>query len=300
MTFATLTVVTWSLTGIFVRMLPGFSSTFLTGARLLIAFAGLAPVLLLSSRWRALRSMMVHAAAWRLSLALIAYYLLAVTAYQFGTVAEVALFIATSPMFVLIARRLKGNTIEAREKIGAVAALAGVAVVMLPNISAASPLSGRRIVGDCLALLAALASAVYASEYRATAEREHLRVDPIVVAGLTFAAGSLLLVPALAFSPALAADSVANSSIVLKFVGLGLVSTAVPSIAYALASQKLPPVITTTTQLMIPVFSTAFAAAFLREIPSVWLIPGGFLVLFGIAYMMRGPAAKQREYVVPE
>jgi drug/metabolite transporter (DMT)-like permease len=71
---------------------------------------------------------------------------------------------------------------------------------------------------------------------------------------------------------------------------LAFASTAVPSVTYAVASRKLPAILSTTSQLMIPVVSTTAAAFILHELPPVWVYIGGALIVYGIIHMFRQDA----------
>jgi drug/metabolite transporter (DMT)-like permease len=72
---------------------------------------------------------------------------------------------------------------------------------------------------------------------------------------------------------------------------LGVVSTGVPTLAFAAAARRLPPVLTSAAQLLVPVVAAAAAAATLGERPSPWLLPGGALVAAGLLRMLGRPAA---------
>lgn len=286
--FAGITVFTWGLTGIFVRLLAGFPALFITGFRLLISLVAALPFVLVSTQKRStFVQMLRRPAAWLLASALVAYYTLAVSAYQFGSVGEVALFIGTSPVFVLIGRALRGAPVLRREKIGAFMAFCGVVVVLLPKLSLGSGVSRERLLGDALALLSAAASAVYASVSRSVRQKDPHAADATLTALLGFALGSVVLLSIVAFSSPVPLASIGTLHAAWTFIALGVLSTAIPSITYAIASQKLPPIISTTSQLMIPVVATISAAMLLREVPSFWLLPGGTLVVFGIVYMFR-------------
>lgn len=286
--FAGITVFTWGLTGIFVRLLAGFPAMFITGFRLLISLAAALPFVVLNNEKRAtVLTMLRRPAAWVLACALVAYYALAVSAYQFGTVGEVALFVGTSPVFILVGRALRGTPVLRREKVGAAMALCGVALVLLPKLSFTSGVSRQRLLGDALALLSAIASAVYASLSRSVRHKDPQAADATLTALLGFALGSLVLLSGVALISPVPMARITEAHAAWTFVALGVLSTAIPSITYAVASQKLPPIISTTSQLMIPVVATISAAVLLREMPSFWLIPGGALVVFGIVYMFR-------------
>jgi drug/metabolite transporter (DMT)-like permease len=75
---------------------------------------------------------------------------------------------------------------------------------------------------------------------------------------------------------------------------LGVVSTLVPTLAFATAARRLPPVLTSAAQLLVPVVSATTAAVALAEWPSPWLVPGGALVGLGLARLLFVPASSGR------
>jgi drug/metabolite transporter (DMT)-like permease len=227
---------------------------------------------------------------WRLAVALNAFFLFAVLGFQRATVSEVTLFIATSPVWILIASSFTGAPIRRRDWIGAAVALSGVAVMTVPRISFAGAASRQHVLGEFLALFAAMGSAGYAAQFRTSHVREDVNISPTVVTAFSFALGGsvLLLTSALLGQAPSASMLTARNMSVLA--AIGICSTAVPSFTFAKASQALPAVVTTTTQLMIPVLATIFAAIVLHEWPPLLVIPGGILVLFGTSYMLRNPA----------
>jgi drug/metabolite transporter (DMT)-like permease len=229
-----------------------------------------------------------HGITWRLALSLNAFFLFAVMGFQRATVSEVTLFIATAPVWILIASIFTGAHIRRREWIGALVALSGVAVMTVPRISFAGAASRQHVLGEFLALFAAMGSAGYAAQFRTSHVREDVNISPTVVTAFSFALGGLVLLLvsiALPHAPLSRAFIPRNAAFL---TAIGVLSTAVPSFTFAKASQALPPVVTTTTQLMIPVLATIFAAIVLREMPPLLVIPGGILVLSGTSYMLRG------------
>lgn len=287
--FAAASVFAWSLTGIFVRLLPGFSGLFITGFRFLLASLVTLPFVIVDRNRRGqIAPTLRKPIAWWLGAALVLFYYLAVVAYQYGTVGEVALLLGTPPVFVILAKVVTGSLVSGREKIGTTVALLGVATVLAPKLTLAHGFSKGRLIGIVLAVLSAAASAHYTAKIR-TARQQDETLDATVLTLMGFAmgaVGSLLASFALGQVPVAALHGHALTI----FVELSVISTAFPSVAYALASQKLPATLTTTSQLMIPVIATIAAAMVLRELPSFWLLPGGALVLFGIIYMFREPA----------
>ncbi len=287
--FAAASVFAWGLTGVFVRLLPGFSGLFITGIRFLIALVVTLPFVLLDSERRshlvpALRS----ATSWSLGTALVIYYLLAVSAYKYGSVGEVALFLGTAPVFVIAAKALRGTRVDRKEKIGAAVAMLGVALVLAPKLAPSSGISSVRLLGIALAILSAAASAHYTGMSRASRQNGE-ELDAVVVSVIAFAIGAALPLTASGLLGQIRMAALHGHAL-KTFVALSVISTALPSIAYAVASRSLRPTVTTTIQLMIPVIATIAAAAILHERPSLWLVPGAALVLFGIVFMFREPA----------
>ncbi len=287
--FAAITVLTWGMAGVWIRMLP-FPPLFINGGRLLIGLAGLLPLVLLQrSRRDALRPALRNRWSWLLALALVAYYTLSVFAFQFGTVAEVALFIGSSPAFVLVTRVVRRLPISTREKVGAAVAFAGILIVLGPKIIGTSHDTTRRLIGDLLALAAACTSAIYASTFRFVHEdARHDAPDAMSVALMAMLFGGAALTGiGLALHSATIGVKFSNF-VVLIFLTLGLLSTAVPSVTYAAASRRLPAIITTTSQLMIPVVSTIGAAVLLKEFPPITVYIGAALIMYGILHMFGG------------
>ena len=287
---AIITFLAWGMVGIWVRLLH-LPALFIVGLRLSIAFVGLLPFVLLNGERRQhLPRALRMPAAWVLAGAMVLYYALAVTAFQYGTVAEVALFVGISPAFILVTRIARRQPISRREALGAFIAIAGVVVVLGPKLSFSSPDTRLRILGDVLALASASMSALYAGTYRAIHESGKEAPDAICVAVMASAAGGAVLTASMSllhrglFEMALRPH---NTAILLV---LGLTSTAIPSVTYAVASRKLPAILSTTSQLMIPVISTIAAAIILHEHPPIWVYLGGALILYGIIHMFRQDA----------
>jgi drug/metabolite transporter (DMT)-like permease len=284
--FAAIAVTGWGMTGVLVRLVPGMPATFITSVRQIVALACMLPAL--SRRTREIIPTIRHGITWKLAASLNAFFLFAVLGFQRATVSEVTLFIATAPVWILIASAITGARIARHEWIGTASALAGVAIMTVPHISFAGAASRQHVLGEFLALFAAMGSAGYAAQFRTAHIRDDIDISPTVVTAFSFALGGTLLLIATALLgkvPLAAAMQPHNAAIL---IAIGICSTAVPSFTFAKASQALPPVVTTTTQLMIPVLATLFAAVVLREWPPKLVVPGGVLVLAGTWYSLRG------------
>jgi drug/metabolite transporter (DMT)-like permease len=169
--------------------------------------------------------------------------------------------------------------------------MGGMAIILLPRVSLAGDHSGQHLYGDIIAICAAVLTAIYAYTYRVLAERNS-SPESTGVSLLTFAIGGVGLVFAVTLSSIPSGLSDLDSNAMLVFIGLGVLSTAVPSIGFAIASRHLPAIITATISLFIPIFSAVFAYLILGERLSYLFLIGSVLVLWGVAMIVRSSRAK--------
>ena len=277
-----LSAATWSLAGVWIALLPGVPVSSVVAGRLAISLLLVGPVALW--KWRALGR--PTAAAWGLAGLMIGYYGLAVAGFRLTTVAEGTLFINVSPLFAVAWALVQGEQVRPGEKWGTAFALVGVALIVLPGLVGGEAEGVERMLGNGLALAAAGAMAAYSIAF-GRLKAAGRAPNPLLVTALTFglgAAGTLALL-AIRGENALAGLDAAPAWSALA--GLGLVTTAIPTFAYSVASSRLAPLLTTTVRLLTPVFGAVAAWLVLDEVPSVWLAPGGALVLGGLLLSVR-------------
>lgn len=292
---AGLTSLMWGLTGIFVRLLPSLPPLTVTAGRLLVALVVVLPTLgLFRSSRQSFKSALKRPIAHVLALLLAGYYLLATAAFQMAPVAEVALLLSTPPLFVLSFRRIRGDIPNHTEIAGALLAVAGIGLILAPRMSFAGDGPIHHITGNILAVCAAGLTALYAYTYRILHERG-AAPETIGVSLLTFTSGSVILVLMVSFAPTPSGVDTLNGHALLVFLGLGVLSTAIPSLGFALASKRLPAVVTATISLFIPLFAGLFAFLILGEKLSPMFLPGGILVLGGIAMILRQGRGKTND-----
>ncbi|WP_340678837.1 DMT family transporter [Paraglaciecola sp.] len=281
------TSLTWGLTGIFIRLLPPISPMLVAAGRLFIALLVVLPIiLLLRNRQHGLAIVYKRPIAYLLASLLVAYYLLATIAFQLAPVAEVALLLSTPPLFVLGLRCWYGTKPAMREVAGALLALAGMLVIMLPKITVSGQLSTQQVLGDIAAITAALMTALYAFAYKILAEQGKAP-EASGVALLTFAVGSFVLAAIFACNASPADFEPINMRALYLFIGLGVLSTAIPTFGFALASKRLPAIITTSISLFIPLFAGLFAYLILGESLSLNFLLGSLLVIGGVILIIR-------------
>ena len=259
----------WGMAGIFIRLVEDLPGTLIVASRLLVAFALFLPALLIRRRHLA------DAIRTPLPLAMAAYYMLATAAFLRAPIVNVMLIVGLSPAIALLIDRLRGVSASRLQVAGAVVALTGLAVFLGPQDMA--PGAWR---GEVLALGAALASALYATGLR----RHHAagrRTDPAVLTGLACLYGGVLALAALV-APGIGFPAAIPTRDYGWLFLLGAVSTAIPTLAFGIASSRLPAVMTTGLMLLSPVFAGLFGGIWLGEWPAPIALPGAAIVMFGL------------------
>lgn len=286
---AVLLIVTWSMPGVFIRLVGGLPDAEILAWRVSIAFAVLAPAVLIVRRWRtAFYDAMRHPASLGISAFMFGYFALSVMTYRHLPVAIGALIISTSPVWVLILRTLFEKRPTSRELCGLASALIGVAMCILPRLANGGEWPGSPLLGAAIALGAAICSAGFV--YSRSRTRHSGRAVPApVAAAVTCAFGLPVLLWLAVFGDGLGAAAFDARGWML-LIGLGAFSTALPTLAYSIASSRLSSLVTAMLNLLVPLASGIAAAIILREFPSAWAIPGGVLVLIGIWLVSTGAA----------
>ena len=297
---ALITSFTWGLTGLFVRLLPGVSPLAITAIRMAIALLCILPVVACGNAGvtrgtRDLTSALRRPAAYVLASFMVGYYVLATSAFQRAPVAEVGLLISTQPLFVLAIRSFvclpgfRSANCERpswRETGGALMAIGGMAIILGPGMSASGSLTERHLFGSAMALGAAALSAAYTYFYRHLAEQGKAP-DTNAVTLLTFAAGSAILFVAMALVATPSSLPAPSWESVALLLGLGIVSTAIPTVGFSLVSRRLPAIMTATISLLVPVFGGLSAYLVLGERLLPDFLVGCVPVLGGVALIVR-------------
>ncbi len=282
---AVLSAATWALAGVWVRLLPGVPLATIVMGRLALAFVALAPLAFV--RRRELR---FPPEAWALAALMVAYYGCAVAAFRFTAVAEGTLFVNISPLFAVAWAVARGEPVHRGEAWGTALALLGVAVILLPGLIAGTDGGRERLIGDGFALVAALGMAAYAIAFSRLRARNRAP-QPLAVTWLTFALGTAGAAGLWAVQGGAALAGLDTPLAWSALVGLALVTTAIPTFAYSVATSRLAPILATTVRLLTPAFAAVAAWLALGEVPTVWLAPGGALVLGGLLLSVRAKTA---------
>lgn len=278
---ALIAVVGWGFTPIWIRLLGDLPALAIAGGRLTLALPFLLLFLFLT-RDLPSREDLAAGYSWWFGACLSDNYLCTVVAVQLLSVAEAASLLNTSPLFALWIGRLLGRGTERFQILGAWVAVAGLLLAIAPGLTTgATPLAiETRLAGDGLALAGATMMATYSTLHHRMAG-EGRGPAPSAVAVCSLLLGVVLLAGWIAASGdprSLLADRETGATL----IALAIVSTALPTVMFSLASVRLHPVTVHTYRLLTPLMASFAALVLLGEIPSVWMLPGGALVLGGL------------------
>jgi drug/metabolite transporter (DMT)-like permease len=217
-----------------------------------------------------------------------AYYLFATEAFARASAVEVTLLVGSSPVIVVGLERLRGIRPVRQQLIGALVAVLGLLLFLRPS----NRISSERALGYVLALCAAAASATYAVGLRRRAQSQR-PLDPLVLTVQACVMGSAASFMMLGRNIKTVSWPSPTESVYL--VLLGVVCTAVPTLAFGVASARLPSVVTTSLGLMTPLFAALFSGLLLNEWPDLGAIPGVCITMLGVATVLRAPSRRRTD-----
>ena len=270
---------TWGLTGILVRLLHGVPTLAIVAVRLLVAALVLLPWALLRRR----RPAGDACNPWALAMG--AYYVLATEAFVRAPVVDVTLLVGMSPVLAVSFEWARGRPVSRAQAIGAIVSVAGLLLFLRP----AAGIEVGRVLGYAFALGAAVTSAAYAVGLRAQAQAGRTP-DALLLTIVACVTGAIASAALLAAGGVSDATPWPNAAQLLELVLLGVVSTAIPTLSFGLASSRLPAVLTTSLGLMTPIFAALFAGLALGEWPPPAAIPGAVVALAGVVLVLRAPS----------
>lgn len=272
----------WGLTGTFIKLMPQFSTLDVLAMRLGIAGLVVLPILAMRRPlWSDLRVLLRDPLTVLLSSLMVFYYLFAVRAFQLAPVGDVVLVVGLSPLLGLAAKVAFLQPLTAAEGMGGAIAFSGLVVFVLPKLQGNSDDGSTYLTGLGFALLSAATTLAYASLFKAHGANQP-RLTPLLVAFITFAIGSILIIPMACLSTSQRLQDLAQPQVWTIMLGLGVISTVVPTLCYSYAAKHLSPILTTALNLMTPIFAAAIAAVLLGEYLSGWNVVGASLILTGI------------------
>jgi drug/metabolite transporter (DMT)-like permease len=237
---------------------------------------------LLASRgwrqWRALTRREV-AAAVGAGVFLALHFWSWIASLDLTTVAASVVLVNTQPVIVaLLSAGLLHEAPARRQWVGIAIAVAGAAIVAAPDLSLSAGTSRRALVGDVLALVGAIAAALYFLVGRRLRAKLELWSYVALVYGACFI---VLVTCAIAVGAPLFPQP---SREIVIFAGLALGPMLIGHTGCNWALRYLPAYVVNVALLGESLGATVLAAALpgIREVPPVTTLAGGALILAGI------------------
>ena len=282
LTIALASIVGWGMVGVFIRLSSIRSPFVIISFRFIITFFVLMITLLFQGKTKqVLTNFFSDKITIVLSLILFLTYFFGTMAFMLAPIGEVTLLISISPFFVIFFKKLKGNAISKNEYIGTLIAVLGVVVIMYPNLRAQLHVSSSSLLGHVFALSAALLFAFFVVISSAQ-DLLQKKINSLSITLGTCLFGVVLFLLTLLFNTGAFSFESLSEINWLSIFALGVFSTAVPTLGFAYASKKLPPLLLSNLLLLEPVFAIVFAYLFLSEAPNIYIYPGILLIFFGL------------------
>ncbi len=196
-----------------------------------------------------------------------------IASFEFTSVASSLVLVCTTPLWTaLLSPWMAGEKPKPRELAGMAVALVGVAGIGADDFR----VGGEAWIGDLLALLGALAAAVYLLLSR----RIQRRVPTVAFLSACYGSAALLLVAAcLAGGVPLAGFDGRTTA---ALVGLAVVPQLIGHSSYNLALRWLPTPTVAVAPLTEPVLGSLIAFLLLDEVPQAATVAWGAVILAGV------------------
>jgi drug/metabolite transporter (DMT)-like permease len=192
---------------------------------------------------------------------------------------SVAIVLASSPAWLALGGRLRGNEhVAPRTVAGIVASIIGVAAVVLAGSGAPEATAPAPLLGNALALAGCIMWATYTVLLKPLTER----IEPLQLAGLTMVGGAVPL--ALIAAPSLAVTDWSRAG-VEGWAAMAYGSLMALVVAYLMWYHGVRTVGPTRTAMYAniqPIVALAVAAAFLGETPTPWQMAGVAAIMTGL------------------
>jgi drug/metabolite transporter (DMT)-like permease len=200
-------------------------------------------------------------------------------ALQYTTASNATLIYTTSPLFILVLEwAFRGRRIQAREALGIVLAMAGIAAIVAHG-------DWRRLtqmtfnVGDLLILLAAIAWAVYSVAMR---RPSFASLPTATVFAATCIAGVIILAPFALIETVYTQRFPVEAAQWQAIFGLALVSSVLAFLSYQFAVKIKGPALTGIFMYLMPPFGVGLAVVALGETLQLYHGVGFGLILAGL------------------
>lgn len=196
---------------------------------------------------------------------------------RYAGATDAAILIAMSPVFIaLLSWVILKERISRLQVVGIVIAFAGSVLVATNGSFNNLGFNKLRLYGDLLVLLSSLAWAIFSI----TLKKLLTRYPPTTIMTYSTFVGTIFLIPfSLMEYPV---DFLAvNFTGWINIIYLGLLASAVGNLIWNSALEKVPAVTAGAYLYLSPVVAAVIAFIFLHEIPSLYTVIGGLIIIMG-------------------
>jgi drug/metabolite transporter (DMT)-like permease len=206
-----------------------------------------------------------------------------------GTNVAVAFFLLyTAPVYVaLLAPRLLHEETDNVVYLALAVALAGMAAIVVPD------LLGHGAAADALGVVAGTAAGALFGLYTIVAKTLTRRVGNVVLVLSEMGLDALFVLPLALWQVGVQGYQVTGRDIVVGLI-LGLLCTAFAYTLWFEGLRHVPAQHASILGYLAPVVGPLYAFLLLGEVPSVWTVAGGILIIVaGVLVVLRGGAAEE-------
>ena len=286
---AFITILGWSSAGIFINLLPNLDALLIVAIRLCLSLFFIVPILFLFQK-NILKYLneLKSTTTWMLGIILLFCYLLGTLAFQMAPVGEVTILMTISPLFVILYNFLRKQIPKKSETLGVIIAIFGILIMTYNQLMLEESNSSDRLLGNILAMIVSILFTIY-SIWNQSLNKKNKAPHSLSIALSTFIMGTLLLIILIGKETEMMSSINFDYSTILFLFGIAILSTAIPTISYTVASQYLNPILTTSILLLQPFIAILFALFFIQEIPDLLVIPGFVFILIGLFLIIKKP-----------
>ena len=196
---------------------------------------------------------------------------------RYAGATDAAILIAMSPVFIaLLSWVILKERISKLQVTGIVIAFAGSVLVATNGSFNNFGFNKLRVYGDLLVLLSSLAWAIFSI----TLKKLLMRYPPTTIMTYSTFAGTIFLIP-FSLSEYPVNFLAINSAGWINIIYLGVLASALGNLIWNSALEKVPAVTAGAYLYLSPVVAAVVAFIFLHEIPGMYTIVGGLIILMG-------------------
>ena len=193
----------------------------------------------------------------------------------------------------ILAAMFLGERLSLSQAAGFAVALAGVALILVVGTGTGVSIHASSPLGAAIGLITPLSWALYTLVVRPLSGR----YQPLSIVGVVYITGTLTLVAA--FPDALGAAGRLNTGDWIWLVAMATAGTVIPNVLWLVSLRHLSVGQTTSFMYLIPVFASLWTLAVFGRAPEAIALPGGLLVIAGVALTQRARSAREHPVMPP-